>query len=108
MKLIAALCLTLLAGCQSLGLATPKGFDQQLAQAYAVHTAVLEAATTAVSDGAITSADAQQVATQAASARTLLDAARTAEAVNPTGAQNELTLALTALSALQTFLKGVK
>jgi hypothetical protein len=95
-----------LTGCASLGLATPKGFDQQLAQAYGIHTAVVSATATALSTGAINSAEATQVQTQANSARAMLDTAKAAEASNPTGASNDLSLALTALTALQSYLNA--
>jgi hypothetical protein len=91
-------------GCASLGLATPKGFDQQLAEAYGVHTAVATAATTAVATRAITAAEATAVNSQVISSRQLLDAARQIETSNPTGANNDLVLATTALTALQTYL----
>jgi len=100
---------TVIAGCSSLGLATPKGFDQSLAEAYGVHTAVVSATATALSSGALNSAEAEAVKKQADSARQLLDAAKAAEGVsNMASAQNDLTLALGALTALQTYLNGVK
>jgi hypothetical protein len=37
----------------------------------------------------------------------MLDAARAAEAANPTQAQNDLSLALTALTALQTYMNNL-
>jgi hypothetical protein len=95
-----------LAGCQALGLASPKGFDQQLAEAYGVHTAVVSATTVAVSAGTISSAEAAQVQTQALSARTLLDTAKSVETSNPTAAANDLALATAALTALQTYLNS--
>jgi hypothetical protein len=101
--------LLLLSGCSALGLATPKSFDQSLANAYGVHTAVVSATATALASGAITSAEAGSVQIQANSARAMLDAAKAAEtAGNSTGAQNDLSLAVTALTALQTYLNGVK
>jgi hypothetical protein len=98
--------LLLLSGCAALGLATPKGFDQQLAEAYGVHTAVLTASTVALSTGAISSTEATQVNTQALSARTLLDTAKSIEKSNPNGASTDLTLAISALGALQSYLNS--
>jgi hypothetical protein len=95
-----------LTACSSLGVTAPKGFDQQLAVAYTTHTAVLQALATATTAGSISSAEAVQVNTQAQSARALLDAARAAEATNPAGAQTNLTLALTGLTALQGYLNA--
>lgn len=100
-----------LPACASLGLTTPKGFDQSLAEAYGVHTAVLSATAVAVSTGALSSSDATQVEQMARTARGFLDAARAAERTgNTAGASNELVLATSALAALQTFLntKGGK
>jgi hypothetical protein len=109
MKLLLSLAVVLMVGCTALGLATPKDFDQSLASAYGVHTAVITAATTALTNGAINSTDAQQVLTQASSARAMLDAAKAAESIgNTAGAQSDLTLASTALTALQTYLNGSK
>lgn len=106
MKALAALCLTLLAGCAALGLATPQGFDQSLATAYGVHTAVVSATATALTAGSINSAEATAVQTQALTARQLLDTARTLEVTNPTGASSDLALATTALTAIQTYLNS--
>ena len=108
MKGFAALALTFLVGCASLGLATPKGFDQQLAAAYGVHTAVVSATATALTAGSISSAEATAVQTQALTARQLLDTAKTLETANPTGASNDLTLASSALTAIQQFLNARK
>lgn len=107
MKIAVMLAVMLLSACASMGLSTPQGFDQQLAQAYGVHTAVLQATTTAVTVGSLSSAEATQVKTQADSARAFLDAARTAEqAGNTTAANSDLQLAVSALTALQTYLNS--
>ena len=99
------LLLVLLSSCAALGLTTPKGFDQQLASAYGVHTAVVSATTTALTTGSISSADAEHVQTIATTSRTLLDTAKVAESTGDTaGAQQNLTLALSALTALQAYL----
>jgi len=101
---LVAICLTL-TGCQALGLPTPQGFDQQLAQAYGIHTAVVSATATALTAGSISAADAQSVQGLEQNARTILDTAKTAETAGDTaGAQKDLALAMTALTALQTYL----
>lgn len=95
----------LLCSCAQFGLTTPQGFDQQLANAFGVHTAVVSATTTALTAGSISSSDAEHVQTIANTSRTLLDTARAAEAAGDTaGAQKNLVLALSALQALQTYL----
>lgn len=82
-------------------------FDEELASAYSAHTAVVNAATQAVTTGTLSSAQGQEVLTMAKSSRSLLDAAKAAEtAGNATGASNELQLASSALSALQTFVNN--
>jgi hypothetical protein len=97
----------LCSGCTALGLATPKSFDQSLAEAYGVHTAVVSAAATALSAGSISSKEAVVVKTQADTSRAMLDAARAVETSNPTQAKNDLTLATAALSALQAYLNSI-
>lgn len=90
-----------LAACATLS------FDEELASAYTAHTAVVNAATQAVTAGTLSSAQGQQVLTMAQSSRALLDAAKAAEtAGNAPGASSELALASSALSALQTFVNA--
>jgi hypothetical protein len=97
----------IVAACSVLGLASPKSFDEQLASAYGVHTAVANAAATAASTHAITLAEAEQVQNQVISSRALLDAAKSAEtAGNASGAASDLALATGALTALQTYLNA--
>src|SRR5450631_2329824 len=94
--------LLVLTGCQLLGITKPLSFDEQLATAYVSQTAVLNATTTAVNAHSITSAQGQHVLTMAQQSRALLDEAKTLEtAGNVTAASTELTLAATALKALQ-------
>ena len=109
-----ARCITLLlamsivlTGCQSLGLPAPQGFDQQLAQAYGIHTAVVSATATALTAGSISANDAQSVQGLERNARTLLDTAKAAEtAGDAAGAQKDLVLATTALTALQAYINA--
>jgi len=106
-RLPLSLILILLCSCSSFGLTTPKGFDQQLANAYGIHTAVMSATTTALNAGSISSADAEHVQSIASTSRTLLDSAKTAEtAGDAAGAQKNLALAMSALQALQTYLNA--
>jgi len=96
-----------LTGCQSLGLPAPQGFDQQLAQAYGIHTAVVSATATALTAGSISANDAQSVQGLERNARTLLDTAKAAEtAGDAAGAQKDLVLATTALTALQAYINA--
>lgn len=104
---VAGMLLALLVGCQVLGLATPQSFDQQLANAYGVHTAVVQATANALNAGSISKADAIQVQVAEHSARAILDTARAAEVAGDTaGAQKNLALALTTLNAIQTYINA--
>lgn len=103
-SVLVLLALLSLAGCQSLGLATPQSFDERLANAYGVHAAVVQATATALTTGKITTADAVAVQGMEKNARALLDSAKSVEQINPSGAQTNLNLALSALTALQTYL----
>lgn len=103
---VLGLSITLAAACSFLGLATPQGFDQQLAEAYGVHTAVASATATAVSTGAISSAEATTVQAQVVSVRALLDTAKSLEQTNPAGANQDLVLATAGLTALQSYLNS--
>ena len=95
-------------GCTALGLTSPQSFDEQLAEAYGVHTAAVEATADAFKSGAITMAEAQAAQTQLTGARAMLDAAHTAESTNATGAAHDLTLASAALSAVQAYLNSAQ
>jgi hypothetical protein len=102
--------LTLLAGCAALGLVTPQTFNQKLANAYGVHTAVLQATTSALQSDTITTADAGQVLKIADESRALLDSAKTVAAGgDTTTAAGKLALAASILAQLQSYLasKGV-
>lgn len=93
-----------LLGCQSLGLAPATSFDTRLANGYGVYTAVNQATTTAVESGTISAADAVAVQGMQKNSRALLDTARALESTNPTGASSNLTLAVSALTAIQSYL----
>lgn len=94
-----------LSGCQSLGLAPAKTFDSQLAYAYGTHTAVLNATASAVSAKTLSRDQGQKILSLSDQAKTLLDTARAAEtAGDSAGATKNLTLALSVLSSLQTYL----
>jgi hypothetical protein len=97
-------------GCQSLGLTTPQTFDQKLAYGYAGVTTALNTVTTALSAGQLSSAQATQANSLVLQAKVILDTARSEEGTNLSSAQNDLTLALTAMNAVETYLTqaGVK
>ena len=107
----AACAFYLVIACAQLGLAPAQSFEEKLAYAYGVHTAVTATAAAAVSAKALTPADGAQVLSVSDQARTLLDAARTLYAAqDTTGADAKLVLATGLLTQLQTYLnsRGIK
>jgi hypothetical protein len=107
LSIVLTLILSTLIGCQSLGLAPAQSLDQKIAYAYGTHTAVLEAATSAVNSDRLSIADAQQVLILADQSKQLLDAGRIAERANDTvTANSKITLATTVLAQLQTYLNS--
>lgn len=81
-------------------------FSNDLAYAYGVHTAVLQATTAGLHAKSITVAQAEQILSQADKARVLLDSAKAIASVgNLNGAQGQLTIATQILVGLQTLLK---
>lgn len=106
MKLLLALSMTLLLGaCQSLGLSSPQSLDEQLASAYGLHTAVLSTTTQSLQAGTISKADAQAVLKLSDEAQGILDASHAIATSDPAGAQTKLTLALSVLTEVQTYLR---
>jgi outer membrane protein TolC len=106
LRLHAALwALAVLTACAALGLPTAQTFNEKLAVGYGTVTAVRNSATTLVMAGKITPDDAQNVQTQADTARAALDVARTAyRAGDTTGATTKLDTTATVLRALQAYL----
>lgn len=99
--------LLLLSACASLGVATPQTFNQKLALAYGLHTAVLQATTTAVTNGTLSSDNAAKVLAKADDARTVLDTAQSAYAAgDAAGADSKLAIATVALTAIQAYLSS--
>ncbi|SRR5258706_11968572 len=99
--------LFLLVACNSLGVMTPQTFNQKLAYAVGVHTAILQSATQAVSSGTLSSSDAEAVLKQADNAKLVLDTAQAANAAGDIkGADNKLGMALVVLNALQSYLNA--
>jgi hypothetical protein len=105
----AAFLLVCLAGCAQLGLAPAQNFEQKLAYAYGVHTAVLNATVSALDAKTIKSTDAEQVQTLATQSRSLLDAAKVASAGGDlTTANAKLLLGTQILEQLQAYLRSKK
>lgn len=104
MKLATILAFVLvLSGCVT----APTGFKEQLAAAEATHNAVIDATDSSLNAGTITSVTAQSIAAQADGAQKILGAAKDAYIAGDTGTANsKLATALTALTALQNYLRA--
>lgn len=103
--------MVVLAGCASLGLVTPKSFDERLAAAYTANTAVRDAAANSFEGGALKTEDASYALEQTRDNRKLLDATRSlANQGDLATAEGRLTLVVTSLTALRAYLQsqGVK
>lgn len=99
--------LTVAAGCASLGNEKADTFNDKFAYAVGIHHAVVDATQSALDAGTISADDARSVSVQAHNARTVLDTAKAAaDAGDAAGAQSKLVIALTALTALQEYLRA--
>lgn len=109
-SLILAAVVLLLGACSSLGLAPAQSLEAKLAYGYAGVTAALNTIATATTAGQLTSTQATNANNLALQAKSILDTARSLETTNATSAQNDLTLALSSLTAIQQYLTsaGVK
>lgn len=107
---IAAFIAITLQACTSLGLIPAQTLDQKLAYGYAGVTTALNTIATATTAGQLTSAQATHANDLVLQVKSILDDARGLESNNATVAQNDLTLALSSLTAVQTYLTsaGVK
>jgi hypothetical protein len=90
--------------CASLGVPTPKTFNERLAAGYTSVTTVRQLGTTLVTAGKITPDDAQNIQAQANTARSGLDIAKTLSATLPVAAEDKLTATLVILVELQKYL----
>lgn len=109
-SLLLTLAILALAGCQSLGLAPAQTLDQKLAYGYAGVTTALTTIASATTAGQLTSIQATNANALALQVKSVLDSARALESTNAPAAQNDLTLAISSLTAVQTYLTatGVK
>ena len=99
--------LGILFGCANLGLAPAESFEQKVAYAYGVHTAVLQSAANAVNHQDISIEEGKQVLNLADESRALLDASRQAFSFGDINTANgKLALATSILSQLQTYLRS--
>lgn len=97
--------LLLVAACAQVGLEPARNFDQQLAYGYGAVSAVRTSAAQAVTQGAITKADATTVLAATDTARAALDAAGTASmAGDASTAIGKLAAATAIITQLQQYL----
>lgn len=102
--LLVTLLLTLLAGCALLGVQTPKTLNERVAAAYVSVTTVRQETLSLLQSGKITVTDAKNIESQADNARAGIDIASQLETTNPTQASDRLTVSLSVLQALETYL----
>lgn len=100
------LLLPLMNACSALGLAPAQSSDESIAYGYGLYTAVEQGLSAAVAAHQVTKSTAIAVDQKAGDARGLLDAARAAETVNPSGAATNLATATQILTALQAWLNN--
>lgn len=105
---LAALALVLLTACAALGVPTPETFNEREAAAISSVTAARELTTSLLVAGRISPADARNVQQQADNLREGIAVASAIHATDPGAAENRLTAAITALSALNQYLAGRK
>jgi thioester reductase-like protein len=105
---LSALFVLLVVGCAQLGIAPAQSFDQKLAYAEQVDTAVLTASTAALRAQQISSADHEHVIALADQAKALIDSAKLLAATDPTSASGKLALATSVLQQLQLYLNSRK
>lgn len=97
----------LLAGCPTGVIKEPQTFEQKLAYAYGQHTAVMNAAASAVEVGTLSLDDAKAVLRMADDSRMFLDAARGASGSGDlTTAEGQLALATNVLTQLSGYLNS--
>jgi ABC-type Fe3+-hydroxamate transport system substrate-binding protein len=101
----ALLLLALVTACASMGIPTPETFNERAAAATVTVTGVRSATLDLLKTGRINAADAQNAQDQADIARKGIDVARSIYKTDPAGADARLTATITALQALQTYLR---
>lgn len=101
-----AVLLLTLSACQTLGVTTPKTFNERLAAGYATVTGARDTTATLLTSGKLSAPDAQNVQRQLDNARTGLDLARQIHATNPPAGDARLDAVVTGLTALQAYLQS--
>lgn len=94
----------MLAGCAQLGLPTADTLNQRLAVGYGTVTQIATTTSQLLAAKKITADDAQNVHTQATTAKAGLDIAKSLVSTSPAAAQTKLEATLVVLQAMQTYL----
>ena len=100
----AALALSFLSACGTLGIPTAQTFNERVASGYSAVTAARKSATTLLIAKKISAADAQNVQSQADNARAALDIARNVYSTDPKAGEDKLLAAQAVLQALRSYL----
>lgn len=98
------LLLVLLSACSALGVPKAETFNQRALAAYTTVTAARDTSTTLFKAGKLSRDDFGNVIKQCDNAREGIDVARTLWAAKPTDGEDRLALAITILTALNTYL----
>jgi uncharacterized lipoprotein YmbA len=101
---IAAIVLTLLTACASLGVPTPQTFNEKEAAAISSVAAIRTTAESLLTANKITAPDAQNIQRQADNAREAIVVASAIHATDPGAAENRLTAIITGLNAISAYL----
>lgn len=99
----------LLTACAAMGIIKPESFDERLAAAYTLNTAIREGVDASLNAGALSSDEAQKALDETRAARTALDGVRTLSSNDPSTAEGRLKLLEASLQTLRSRLiaKGV-
>lgn len=100
----------LLAGCPSIGLIKPEGFQQNLAAAYTANTSIRDAVSSSLAASAISGEDGEKWLGKTRDFRTRLDQVRTLSGTDLSTAEERLAAINAALQALRSevLAKGVQ
>ncbi len=99
----------LLTACASMGIISPSSFDERMAAAYSLNTAIRDGVDSSLNAGAVSSDEAQKALDETRTTRTALDSVRTLAGNDPIAAEGRLKLLEASLQALRARLiaKGV-
>lgn len=100
-----SLMLSMIAGCQVLGLTAPQNFSERVAAGYTTCATIRDTALILGRGGKLTLGDAENIQRQTDHLRTAIDLARAMYPLSEQNAEQKLSATLAALVALDTYLK---